>query len=151
MNVKEGMRRLGLLLGVCGGILGGCLAYGDAAKVWENHAAHRRFLSLLASPTMQKVARAVPDKGTIGSKATTTAVGRTVLMDGVTHHFPADATDDEIRQALSSETPKSNKFGEPPASKFVPPPPIPDDPSAAYQKPKQKTGTNLPGMKPPSF
>jgi len=66
MNVKEGMRRLGLLLSVCGGILGACLAYGDTAKVWENHAAHRRFESLMASPTMQKVAKAARDLHSFG-------------------------------------------------------------------------------------
>jgi hypothetical protein len=55
------MRRLGLLLGVCGGILGGCLAYSDAKITWENLTGHRQFASLMASPTMQKVTKAVQD------------------------------------------------------------------------------------------
>jgi hypothetical protein len=61
MNLREGMRRLGILLGVSGGILGGCLAYSDARATWDNHTAHRKFESLMASPTMQKVAEAARD------------------------------------------------------------------------------------------
>lgn len=58
MNVREGMRRLGILLGACGGILGGCLAYSDVRTTWDNYTAHRKFESLMASPTVQKVAKA---------------------------------------------------------------------------------------------
>lgn len=61
MNFKEGMRRLGLLLGVCGGILGGCLACSGAKATWDNLTAYRKFESLMASPTMQKVAKAARD------------------------------------------------------------------------------------------
>jgi hypothetical protein len=58
MNVREGMRRLSILLGACGGILGVSISYGDAKATWESHAASRKFESLMASPTMQKVAKA---------------------------------------------------------------------------------------------
>ena len=61
MNVREGMRRLGILLGVSGGILGGCLAYSDAKAAWDSHAAYRAFESRMASSTMQKVAKAARD------------------------------------------------------------------------------------------
>lgn len=61
MNVREGMRRLGILLGACGAILGGCLAYSDARTTWGSYAAHRKFESLMASPIMQKVAKAARD------------------------------------------------------------------------------------------
>jgi hypothetical protein len=59
MNVREGMRRLGILLGVGGAILGGYLAYGDATAVWVNYTASRRFESLTASPAVQRVAKAI--------------------------------------------------------------------------------------------
>ena len=56
MNVREGMRRLGILLGVCGGILGGFIAYSTAETLWNTGAAYRKFASLMASPAMHKVA-----------------------------------------------------------------------------------------------
>jgi hypothetical protein len=58
MNVTEGVRRLGILLGVCGGIAGGFLGYGDAANVWGGWTAHRKFESLMATPTIQKFVKA---------------------------------------------------------------------------------------------
>jgi len=42
---------------------------------------------------------------TVGEEMTPAAQGRTVQLDGVTHQFPADATDDEIRQALGGGKP----------------------------------------------
>lgn len=62
VNVKEGMRRAGLLLGVCGGLLGGFLAYGDAQNLWNARKAHYRFEALIASPTLRQVAKAVRDE-----------------------------------------------------------------------------------------
>jgi hypothetical protein len=41
MNIKEGMRRVRILLGVCGGIQEGCPGYGDAHNVWNLWTAHR--------------------------------------------------------------------------------------------------------------
>jgi hypothetical protein len=61
MTVMEAMRRLGILLGACGAILGGLVAYRDAKAVWTSYAASRRFESLMASPTMRKVAQAALD------------------------------------------------------------------------------------------
>jgi hypothetical protein len=52
------MRRLGIFLGLCGGILGGCFAYSGGRAAWDAHTAYRRFESVMASPTMQRVAKA---------------------------------------------------------------------------------------------
>src|SRR5262245_31567621 len=58
MNAREGMRRLGILLGVSGGILGGFLGCSDAQDLWSHWNAHRQFESLMALPVTQKVASA---------------------------------------------------------------------------------------------
>ncbi|MGA2117488.1 MAG: hypothetical protein ABSH56_22340 [Bryobacteraceae bacterium] len=57
MNVKEGMRRLGILLGACGAILGGCVGYSYADAQWVIRERHKTLETLTASPTMQKVAK----------------------------------------------------------------------------------------------
>jgi hypothetical protein len=57
MNLREGMRRIGILLGVCGAIVGGFIAYGDATAVWDRHKAYKRFESIMALPTMQNIAK----------------------------------------------------------------------------------------------
>jgi len=59
MNVQRGTRRLGIVLGLCGAILGGYLARSYARAVWHNYMASRRFESLMASPTIEKVAKAI--------------------------------------------------------------------------------------------
>lgn len=61
MNVREGMRRLGILVAVCGGILGACLEYSDAKAIWQNLTAYRQFAAMIASPIMHKVANAARD------------------------------------------------------------------------------------------
>jgi hypothetical protein len=61
MHVREGMRRLAILLGIWGAFLGGFVAYGDAKSVWNSYAASRWFESVMASPTMRKVAQAALD------------------------------------------------------------------------------------------
>lgn len=58
MNAREGMRRLGIVLGILGGIAGGFFGYTDVQNVWTSH---RKFESLLASPTVQKAAEAAKD------------------------------------------------------------------------------------------
>ena len=57
MNIREGMRRIGILLGVSGGLLGGSLAYSEAQNLWTTRAAHKKFEFLMTTPTMQKVAK----------------------------------------------------------------------------------------------
>lgn len=57
MNIKEGMRRLGLLVGCCGAITGGMLAYPDAESLPQTKAAQHRFESLMDTPAMREVAK----------------------------------------------------------------------------------------------
>ena len=59
MNISEGVRRLGILLGAAGALLGGFLASGDATEVWSMITAHRKFEVALALPTVQRVAKSV--------------------------------------------------------------------------------------------
>ncbi len=57
MNLKEGTRRLGIVLGILGGVLGTFIAYQNGVDLWHTHVAHKRFESLLGSPTMLKVVK----------------------------------------------------------------------------------------------
>ena len=116
------MRRLGILLGACGAIFGGCLAYSDARASWDNYAAHRKFQSLMASPTMQKVAKAAraylkPDQfggiPVVESQVRMNADG--TIGAGSIPDF------DQFKAAYNTKTITQSR------SKFVPPPPIPDD------------------------
>jgi hypothetical protein len=59
MNVRKGMRRLGIVLGLCGAILAVYLARSNARAVWHYYRASSRFESLRASPTIQRVAKAI--------------------------------------------------------------------------------------------
>ena len=59
MNLREGTRRLGIVLGLCGAILGGYLEHRYARAVWHNYRAAKHFESLRASPAIQKVAEAI--------------------------------------------------------------------------------------------
>jgi hypothetical protein len=70
MNFREGMRRLGILLGAAGGIMGGFLAFvpafGNAPGVWNTLTAHRKFEAAMMLPTVQKTvkdAQNAPAKG----------------------------------------------------------------------------------------
>jgi hypothetical protein len=57
MNFGEGMRRLGIVLGVVGGAIGMLSGYESARTVWNAHITHQRFESLMASPLMLRVAK----------------------------------------------------------------------------------------------
>jgi hypothetical protein len=63
MNFTEGMRRLGILLGVTGGIIGGLLSFatdfGNAPGVWNTLTAHRKFEAAMMLPTVQKAVKDV--------------------------------------------------------------------------------------------
>jgi hypothetical protein len=61
MNVREGARRLGIVIGVLGGTLGAFAGYPSARDLWNARAASKKFDSLMASPTMLKVAKAAVD------------------------------------------------------------------------------------------
>lgn len=59
MNLKEGMRRVGLTLGICGAIVGGFFAWIIVTPAWTEYQETRQFKNLLQTPTMQKVMKAV--------------------------------------------------------------------------------------------
>ena len=54
MNLREGTRRLALLLGVAGAIAGGFVSYSELQNVREQQASHNRFEQLSASPVAQQ-------------------------------------------------------------------------------------------------
>ena len=55
MNVREGVRRLGIMLVACGAILGFIVGFSSSEAPWKIAAEHRRFESLMKSPTMRRV------------------------------------------------------------------------------------------------
>lgn len=61
MNIKEGTRRLGVVLGILGGAAGVYIGYAQEQPLWKARAAHSRLESVMALPTMQKVAKAARD------------------------------------------------------------------------------------------
>lgn len=81
MNIREGMKRLAILLGACGGIVGGCLAYSAALELWKTYTAHRRFSTVMASPTMRQVAQAVPQTDWFDKNAPIGAQPPTAVAD----------------------------------------------------------------------
>lgn len=54
MNLREGTRRLALLLGAAGAIAGGFASYMELQPVMRQRADHQRFEQLANSPTVQK-------------------------------------------------------------------------------------------------
>jgi hypothetical protein len=54
MNLKEGTRRLALLLGVVGAIAGGFVSYLELQTTLEQRARHNRFEQLANSPVVQQ-------------------------------------------------------------------------------------------------
>ena len=69
MNAREGMRRVGLVLGVLGGITGGVIGYSDLQNVWSSHT---KFDRLQALPVMHDVATAIkayPDYDALAKQA----------------------------------------------------------------------------------
>lgn len=58
MNLKEGMRRTGIVLGLLGACAGGVLAYATASPVWKAWRDQRRFQALVDTPTVRRVSGA---------------------------------------------------------------------------------------------
>ena len=54
INAKEGMRRLSLILGVAGAILGGFASYSEFQSVKEQRASYARFEQLVNSDVVKK-------------------------------------------------------------------------------------------------
>ncbi len=59
MNLREGTRRLALLLGVGGAIVGGFASYSELQTDREQRASHNRFEQLAASPVAQQARRSL--------------------------------------------------------------------------------------------
>ena len=57
MNFREGMRRVGILLGVAGGIVGGLIAFPQGRELAHDRSTHLRFESLMALPTIRTIAK----------------------------------------------------------------------------------------------
>jgi hypothetical protein len=58
MNMREGMRRVGIVLGALGCVAGGAIGYWDLQNVWSSHT---RFERLQALPVMLDVNAAIKD------------------------------------------------------------------------------------------
>jgi hypothetical protein len=58
MNLKEGLRRTGIVLGVLGACAGCVLAYADAAPLWRTWGEYKRFQALLGTPTVRRASGA---------------------------------------------------------------------------------------------
>jgi hypothetical protein len=54
MNLKEGMRRVGIVLGLLGACAGSVLAYADASSLLKTWREYKRFQALLATPTVRR-------------------------------------------------------------------------------------------------
>jgi hypothetical protein len=61
MNFREGMRRLGLALGVVGSIAGGVFAYSQLLPLLEQRKQFNRFQNLLSSPAIKEAIRPLAD------------------------------------------------------------------------------------------
>jgi len=59
MSLKEGMRRLALLLGAVGAIFGGFASWSELQSIKEQRASHDRFEQLAASPVAQQARRSI--------------------------------------------------------------------------------------------
>jgi len=59
MNLREGTRRLALLLGAVGAIAGGFASYSALQTIREQRASHNRFEQLAASPVIQQARRSI--------------------------------------------------------------------------------------------
>jgi hypothetical protein len=57
MNFREGMRRLGVVLGVAGSVIGIMSVYESSHGLWNAHIGHQRFESLMASDSLLKTAK----------------------------------------------------------------------------------------------
>ena len=64
MNFDEGLRRIGLALGILGFLIGGIAAYLFELDVVSLRAKHAQFESLMSSPLMRNVAKAATDSTT---------------------------------------------------------------------------------------
>jgi hypothetical protein len=93
MNLREGTRRLALLLGAAGAILGAVLSYDQLQSDLHQRAEHKRFEQLANTPVVkQERARRISQLWT----PVPTRDGPVTVIgpDGKTYHFPAGTDKD---------------------------------------------------------
>ena len=101
MNLREGMRRLGIVLGIAGGVIGVIFGYDDAAHLWNMHIAHQKFDVLMTSTVLLKVSKDI--------KAFDTEAWKESLKGPATNHVVVnsdgikDVTVDKFAQISSVE------------------------------------------------
>jgi hypothetical protein len=130
LNLREGTRRLALLLGVVGAILGGFASYVELQTTLEQSLRHNRFERLAGSDVVQIERKLLPPKGKlsqqdiadlrkiqsmlpegdprkarIDSLIDSASFQYVKLPDGSYGKFPADASDSEIRAAIEEKFP----------------------------------------------
>ncbi len=135
MNLREGTRRLALLLGAVGAIAGGFASYIELHSVLGQRARHNRFEQLANSDVVQQERVLLPRKGELSkqdiqdllkmrSRLTSgdmriakidslIDLGRfqfVELPDGGYGQFPADAKDSEIAAAIATEFPQAKPW-----------------------------------------
>jgi hypothetical protein len=119
MNIREGMRRLGLVAGVLGASAGAVVAYTQLQPILAQRTQHKAFRSLVTSVVVQKELEflkreSVSHRLPPGAKPLMPGPDEHVVnpappgeqqieFNGVIHLFPPDATDTEIQEALSTK------------------------------------------------
>ncbi len=111
MNTREGMRRVGIVLGALGCVAGGAFGYWNLMNVWNSHT---RFERLQALPVMLDVNAAIKDYqakqhgpvafSSIGGKQEIYITpDKIVEVPGVGNvSFPGGMSDDKIAEAIKS-------------------------------------------------
>jgi hypothetical protein len=108
MNVGEGTRRLAILLGVLGAVVGALAGQTGARKLWNARASSTRFESLMSFPTMRKVAKAAKEhKGEFAGRVDYTVLA-TVPSGYVLEFSPVK--DDIFDQVERQEMEKSGSM-----------------------------------------
>ena len=113
MNLKEGTRRLALLLGVVGAILGGVVSYFQLQSTMRQRGNYQRFEELANSLTTSVQRNCI--LGIIGEQGcrepgnspypNTTRVS---LPNGEVRDYPKEMSEEQIEAALRKEFPSSN-------------------------------------------
>lgn len=109
MNVREGTRRLALLLGAIGAILGGFISYVELQPVMHQRALHERFEQLANSGVAQQE-RKVLRASTPEVESTKQSFQYIKLPDGSYGKFRADADDAAIVAAIEKDFPQAKPW-----------------------------------------
>ncbi len=114
MNVREGMRRLGILLGVLGAVMGGFAAYEQGRPLLSTLMAHRKFESLMASPAMRGIAAQKNQSQVRRSQAVSQFGGIPVSEPQPppsAHKIDYGALAQQAREHAPSKPPQTNEWG----------------------------------------